>query len=121
MSEAREPRGLTQVTGSAAGDVVGALLRDAWGMDVVRLDDVSEGGGADQWAADAADRSRWFVTCDDLPSIHGSARTTTSASNVSPTPTAPPSGFVAAASGSWWHPSSHAPAYRPPGSTNVTA
>src|SRR6478735_5971150 len=34
---------------AVAGDAVGALLRDAWGLDVVRLDDVLEGGGAYHW------------------------------------------------------------------------
>ena len=51
---------------AVAGDAVRALLRDAWGMDVVRLDDVLEGGGAHHWSADTADGGRRFVTCDDL-------------------------------------------------------
>jgi spectinomycin phosphotransferase len=51
---------------AVAGDAVRALLRDAWGMDVLRLDDVLEGGGAYHWSVDTADGGRWFVTCDDL-------------------------------------------------------
>ncbi len=35
-------------------------------MDVVRLDDVLEGGGAYHWSVATADGHRWFLTCDDL-------------------------------------------------------
>jgi hypothetical protein len=48
-------------------EAVRSLLGETWGMDVVRLDDVLEGGGADHWSVRTAEGGRWFVTCDDLP------------------------------------------------------